>query len=259
MRIRLRMRLKSCSLHNDTQHRPGISGGGAPRQVLSLDDNLGATYGKIMESKSSASAGANAGMADNANSGASALEKVSKMIGRFLPRAEGSGIQSHSTATGLDTETTGIRPEVGMHKAGVDNGYRIQRNDTYVEALGKMSDGIPGSFSVLLGLSSESEKRGGNDFEPLLALDSAGIYGSGIWMLCKDVCNQDYGKTLDVLNAWKAGDITRKQLHYAIQNRGQGLTDGRGEAGSDMAALRNGLRKGGSEGEVRKSGEGVVR
>jgi hypothetical protein len=58
---------------------------------------------------------------------------------------------------------------------------------------------------------------------PLLFMDSNRIYGSRIWQLYKDVCNQSLVRMLAVLRAWQLGFISGHALHHAIDNCGEGL------------------------------------
>lgn len=105
----------------------------------------------------------------------------------------------------------------------MDTPNRIMSDDTRRDALSKLVENNPGAMMAVMGLMQHAEARGLNPMLPLLQLDSAGVYGSSIWMLHKDVCGQVSSKVANVLGAWQRGDISSQALHHAIQNRGVGV------------------------------------
>lgn len=99
---------------------------------------------------------------------------------------------------------------------------RITRDMSVVDAIAAMSDGNPGAISVLAQVF-HGESGGVTGFFRILRLDSLGIYGPRIWMLFKDVCREELGVMLKVLDAFGRGDISQAALDHAIDNRGAGL------------------------------------
>jgi len=106
---------------------------------------------------------------------------------------------------------------------------RIELTDNLITMMIKLAEGNPGAATACMRLYKE-----GTDLDPqalagnggiaaLLNLDEFGIYGSRIWGLYKDVCNESSLKTLGVLRAVQLGIITREQLNNVIDNRGAGL------------------------------------
>lgn len=104
---------------------------------------------------------------------------------------------------------------------------KIQLSDTTSSMVAKISEGNPGAINVLLQML-----KGGDTIDPqaamggvgaILNLDAAGIYGSSIWMLYKDVCNQSLVKMLAVLRAWQLGQLPLSVVLNAIDNGGDGL------------------------------------
>ena len=104
---------------------------------------------------------------------------------------------------------------------------RIALTDTVIDTTTRMSEGNPGAITVMVNLMKESPKVDPDDMfgplGPLMSLDSYGIYGSRIWMLYKDVCNQSAVRTLAVLRGMQLGLISDTVVDHAIDHRGEGL------------------------------------
>jgi hypothetical protein len=104
---------------------------------------------------------------------------------------------------------------------------RIKPDDSLREAIYKLSEGNPGAVRVLIDLFKHNDKidpdniLGGTGV--LLNLDMLGIYSSRIWMLYKDVCGEDYVKTVAMIRACQLGLISEGQLNEAIENYGRGI------------------------------------
>ena len=104
---------------------------------------------------------------------------------------------------------------------------RLDLHDTALDAMVKLAEGNLGAANVLTRLLSDGAKidldnrLGG--LGSLLSLDSLGIYGSRIWMLYKDVCNQSLITTVGVLRGWQLGLISTSSLQQAVDNYGDGL------------------------------------
>lgn len=99
---------------------------------------------------------------------------------------------------------------------------RIRGDMTATQAIVAMSDGNPGAVRVCADVL-RSNADGVPGFFRLLRLDNFAIHGPRIWMLYKDVCREDLGTMLAVLDAAGTGKITRAALDHAIDNRGAGL------------------------------------
>ncbi len=104
---------------------------------------------------------------------------------------------------------------------------KIETTDTVQEAIIKMSDGNPGAVRVLCdvinnGRAIDPDSAMGS-FGSIAILDMLEIYGSGIWMLYKDVCGEDIVKMIAVLRAWQIGLVSASTITYAMENRGDGL------------------------------------
>ena len=99
-------------------------------------------------------------------------------------------------------------------------------NDTVIDVFMKLSEGNPGALNVCMQIVSDGPKIDPDCARPLITLltfDDLGIYGSRIWMLYKDVCDQDLEATLGVMRGHQLGYVTEWQLNHAIDNRGDGL------------------------------------
>lgn len=111
------------------------------------------------------------------------------------------------------------------HNGGKYMHERIGLHDTTMSVVQKMSEGNPSAITVCLRMLNESEKIdpfiGG--LGAILMMDTFGIHGPRIWMLYKDVCNQDLVKMLACLRACQMGFISQDVLNFAIDNYGKGL------------------------------------
>lgn len=104
---------------------------------------------------------------------------------------------------------------------------RIKLTDTLLDATVKLGEGNPGAISVIMQLI-----KNGSIIDPdaafgeianLLSLDSLGIYGPRIWMLYKDVCDQNLVNTIAVLRAVQLGKLSENVMNHAIDNYGEGI------------------------------------
>ena len=104
---------------------------------------------------------------------------------------------------------------------------RIQLTDNIQSMCVKMVDGNPGALSVCMQMLKEGDKIdpqavfGG--VGQILALDTERIYGSRIWMLYKDVCNENLTKTIALLRGIQLGLIKSTEVQHAIDNYGKGI------------------------------------
>jgi hypothetical protein len=97
---------------------------------------------------------------------------------------------------------------------------RIGMNDSVMTAIIKMAGGNPGAITVMAdmvrqgGFIDPDDFMGG--FGAVLGLDSHGIYEHRIWMLYKDVCNQNLVHMLGLLRACQLGMLSDVKLDKAI-------------------------------------------
>lgn len=100
-------------------------------------------------------------------------------------------------------------------------------NMTSIAMVTTMAEGNPGALRVLFEfmkfepLIDPDNLMGG--LGKILALDDLGVYGSRIWMLYKDVCGEDIGRTSALLRARQLGIISSDVLRNAIENYGEGV------------------------------------
>ena len=101
------------------------------------------------------------------------------------------------------------------------------KNDTFANIIIKLSEGNPGAISVIMQMKISAGTIDPQNFMGSLGsiffLDSLCIYGSRIWMLYKDVCEQDIKLVVAMLRAVQLGIINAKTLNRAIDNYGAGL------------------------------------
>ncbi len=99
---------------------------------------------------------------------------------------------------------------------------KITGSDTIQTTLLKMSKGNPGAVSVLIRILKE-----GDAIDPdnilgsmgvVLHLDALSIYSSDIWLLYKDVCQEDLPTMLGLLRAVQLGYCTGRELGNAIKD-----------------------------------------
>jgi hypothetical protein len=104
---------------------------------------------------------------------------------------------------------------------------KITGNDTGMDMIVKMSEGNPGAINVRMQLITKTPTIDPQScisgLGPILMLDSYNIYGSRIWMLYKDVCNENIATTIAIIRAAQLGIITKSTLNTAIDNYGKGI------------------------------------
>ena len=104
---------------------------------------------------------------------------------------------------------------------------RIEMTDTMFDVIRKMTEGNPGAMHVCVSLLKEGVRIDPDDFMgpmgAILQLDTFGIYGPRIWQLYSDVCGSNLTKAAAMLRAVQLGLLREKELHHAIDNRGDGL------------------------------------
>ena len=100
---------------------------------------------------------------------------------------------------------------------------RITLDDSVMSAIMKLSEGNPGAVGVLIELSKGDAATDPDSvwgpLSSILSLDTNGIYASGIWILYKDICQQNPLRVRTLLRAVQLGLEPRSIL------RGKSLTD----------------------------------
>lgn len=104
---------------------------------------------------------------------------------------------------------------------------RIEGTDTMTEVVTKMAGGNPDALTVCVNIL----ERGGEIYhdgalgglDALLSLDILEIYEHRIWMLYKDVCDENLPTMLAVIRACRIGILDVNALNTAIDNCGRGI------------------------------------
>lgn len=85
---------------------------------------------------------------------------------------------------------------------------RIKLTDSTLDVVVKMCEGNPGAMNVLMEMlisNNIDPDNGLGGLGAILMLDSLGIYGTDIYVLCNDICNKSLPKMLAVLRAVQLG------------------------------------------------------
>ena len=96
--------------------------------------------------------------------------------------------------------------------------YLLTRREQIVN----MSEGNPGAMTVLLNILVHYQNNA-DGVNIITLLDTLEIRGSKIWMLFKDVCDQDLVKMIGVLKAHQLGFISKECLITGMMNYGEGI------------------------------------
>ena len=85
-----------------------------------------------------------------------------------------------------------------------------------IQGIIALADGNPGAVSALATLMQTSEdtdpENAFGSMSPIISLDEMEVYGWQIWVLFKDVCEQDPVKTLAVLRARQLGILSKEEI-----------------------------------------------
>ncbi len=99
---------------------------------------------------------------------------------------------------------------------------RIKLNMSFKDILVEMAEGNPGALTVMMQMMERAEEIDPDSvlgaIGPLCGLDTLDCYGPKIWMLYKDVCNEDIIKVFAVLRAHQLGFISDTVINAAISN-----------------------------------------
>ena len=101
---------------------------------------------------------------------------------------------------------------------------RIGINDSVQDVFVKLSEGNPGALTVLMKIYNEAEKIDPDNIlgglGVMLSLDTYKIYGTDIWYLYKDICNNDIKHLVAILRACQLNifELTTLKLLLAVLN-----------------------------------------
>lgn len=99
---------------------------------------------------------------------------------------------------------------------------------TFQDMLILLADGNPGAITAMMHCANASPivdpLAWAGPYQPLLHLDSFGIYGPQIWVLYKDLASQSTVNTLALLRAVQLGILSQEELHTALQRYHLGQT-----------------------------------
>lgn len=101
----------------------------------------------------------------------------------------------------------------------VTSAQRLTLDMSINDIIRAMDEGNPGAMNVCAQMIAD----GPDGFLTITRMDSAHIYGSGIWLLYKDVCSGNMEKMKLILLAEQWGIISNDTLRHAMDNRGQGI------------------------------------
>ncbi|MFA5766563.1 MAG: hypothetical protein WC919_01400 [Candidatus Paceibacterota bacterium] len=109
-------------------------------------------------------------------------------------------------------------------KPFVEPAERLTGQDTMLTAITKIAGGNPGALRVcteIVKWGTEIDPNG-LPFGTLLILDSLHIYGYRVWLLYKDICQENLITTMACLRGWQLGIVNQKDLIKAIDNAESG-------------------------------------
>lgn len=111
-----------------------------------------------------------------------------------------------------------------LNKVEIMSNERIQLSDNTMDVVMKMSDGNLGAMKVLMNILSPDS----NEIDPdnvmggmgvILSLDTHGIYGTDIYILYNDICQNDLVKFLAILRAVQLGFFSEHILKDACSRQ----------------------------------------
>lgn len=99
---------------------------------------------------------------------------------------------------------------------------RLKLEDSTMDVIVKMAEGNPGAVGCIMNiLTKEDWYAGVPGGIVMMHLDDLGIYGSHLYVLVNDCCNQDLDELDKVLRNYQYGMITKKDIQErAMSGRG---------------------------------------
>lgn len=113
----------------------------------------------------------------------------------------------------------------GFVAAEAATASRLGLDDSFLDAIVKLSEGLPGATAVLNMLAAQCQRIDPaafvNDKEwgPLMTLDDKRIYGERIWKFYRGVCKNNVASMLACLRATSFGIINDQTLNEAIDGK----------------------------------------
>ncbi len=90
---------------------------------------------------------------------------------------------------------------------------KLELTDTVQDVFLKMAEGNPGALNCLFAMISKKDWFGGLDPVMLIIqLDDMEIYGSNLYMLWNDCCNQDLVQMELVIRNYQCGRLTKEVI-----------------------------------------------
>lgn len=95
---------------------------------------------------------------------------------------------------------------------------KIKLTDSLQDSVVKLCQGNVGALNVLMQIIKDGKSIDPDsaleNIGPLLHLDDLGIYGSNIWILYKERCEQNINKLIALLRANQLGFISDEKIRY---------------------------------------------
>lgn len=97
---------------------------------------------------------------------------------------------------------------------------KIKGHDTLIQTLTSLSEGNPNALSVLVQIMREGDKVDPSSIAgslgAVMVVDQLQLYGPLLWVLYKDLCDQDIIQTLAVLRAVQLGLLPGQAVVDAV-------------------------------------------
>ena len=95
---------------------------------------------------------------------------------------------------------------------------KIDLHDSMMDIVTKMSEGNPGAMAFVMEVITSVEM---GLIKIILPCDTIGLYGSKLYMLWNDCCNRNINEVIRVIEAWRTGKISSREiLNNVSQGRG---------------------------------------
>lgn len=97
---------------------------------------------------------------------------------------------------------------------------RITLHMTGREIMLAIGESNPGAISIVAQLLNEAHRIDPDNlfggFGPLMTLDTLGVYGYRVHVLCKDICGNDLRNMIAVLRGFQLGYLSKEEIHKSI-------------------------------------------
>ena len=99
---------------------------------------------------------------------------------------------------------------------------KIKMSDSVQDIVLKLSVGNPGALTTCFEIIKAKNNDIVQSFPIFLTLDNMKLYGSYLYMLWNDCCGRNIEDVFDVIDGFKTGKITEKDINERIKNVGYG-------------------------------------